>query len=59
MSQDEIPIDDWLNRGTSDPREVAERYDAWARSYDDDLASWSYRGPDVVAETVLTHHPAA
>ena len=53
------PIGDWLHHGTSDPREVAGRYDEWARSYDDDLASWSYQAPAVVAETVVTRHPAA
>jgi predicted TPR repeat methyltransferase len=48
-----------LRQGTSDPREVAERYDQWARSYDDDLTSWSYRAPEEVAETVVTRHPTA
>src|SRR4029079_5642823 len=59
MSPDDASIGDWLQQGTSDPREVAARYDAWARSYDDDLTSWSYRAPAVVAETVLTRDPAA
>jgi predicted TPR repeat methyltransferase len=59
MASDAVPIGDWLNEGTSDPREVAERYDDWARSYDDDLTAWSYRAPVVVAETVLARHPAA
>jgi predicted TPR repeat methyltransferase len=59
MSPDAVPIGDWLNEGTSDPREVAERYDDWAPSYDDDLTSWSYRAPTVVAETVVTRHPEA
>ena len=54
-----MPIGEWLQQGTSDPREVADRYDAWARSYDDDLASWSYQAPEVVAETVVTRHPTA
>jgi predicted TPR repeat methyltransferase len=52
-------IGDWLNEGTSDPREVADRYDEWAQSYDDDLASWSYQAPQVVASTVVTRHPTA
>ncbi len=52
-------IGDWLNQDPSDPREVADRYDAWALSYDDDLASWSYQAPAVVADTVLTRLPAA
>jgi predicted TPR repeat methyltransferase len=59
MSPDAVPIGDWLNEGTSDPREVAERYDDWAPNYDDDLTSWSYRAPTVVAETVVTRHPEA
>jgi predicted TPR repeat methyltransferase len=52
-------IGDWLHQGTSDPDEVAGRYDAWARSYDDDLDAWSYQAPNVVAGTVTTRHPAA
>jgi predicted TPR repeat methyltransferase len=51
------PTGDWLHQGTSDPREVADRYDAWAKGYDDDLASWSYQAPTAVAETVLSRHP--
>jgi predicted TPR repeat methyltransferase len=59
MVPDDVSIGDWLNEGTSDPREVADRYDAWAGSYDSDLTSWSYQAPDVVAETVVTRMPAA
>ena len=59
MAPDEVPIGDWLHHGTSDPREVADRYDSWAQGYDDDLAAWSYRAPAVVAETVLARHPDA
>ena len=59
MAPDEVPIADWLDQSTSDPREVADRYDEWAQKYDDDLASWSYRAPTVVAETVVTRHPEA
>jgi predicted TPR repeat methyltransferase len=59
MVPDADPIGDWLHQGTSDPREVADRYDAWAQSYDDDLTSWSYQAPTVVAETVITRNPAA
>jgi len=60
MAADEAPEDtrdDWLLQGTTDPREVADRYDEWAESYDDDLDSWSYRAPAVVAETVATRQP--
>jgi methyltransferase-like protein 27 len=59
MAPDDVPIGDWLHAGTSDPREVAGRYDEWAHSYDDDLTSWSYQAPTVVAETVVRRHPAA
>ena len=59
MVPDGVPIGDWLHQGTSDPREIADRYDEWAQSYDDDLASWSYQAPTVVAEAVVTRHPAA
>ena len=50
-------IGDWLHQGTSDPVEVADRYDTWAQGYDDDLGAWSYRAPTVVAETVLARLP--
>jgi len=59
MAPEADSIGDWLNEGTSDPREVAGRYDEWAQSYDDDLASWSYQGPTVVAEIVTTRLPEA
>jgi predicted TPR repeat methyltransferase len=59
MDPDGVPIGDWLHEGTSDPRAVAERYDAWAQNYDHDLTSWSYQAPMVVAETVGTRHPEA
>ena len=59
MAPDGDAIGDWLNQDPSDPREVADRYDAWALSYDDDLASWSYQAPAVVAEAVGARHPAA
>jgi predicted TPR repeat methyltransferase len=59
MVPDADSIGDWLHQGTSDAREVADRYDQWAESYDDDLTSWSYQAPTVVAETVVTRHPAA
>ena len=59
MVPDDAPIADWLGQDPSDPGAVAERYDAWAVTYDDDLASWSYRAPAVVAETVLARQPSA
>ena len=59
MVPDAVPIGDWLHQGTGDPQEVADRYDEWALSYDNDLASWSYQAPALVAGTVVTRHPAA
>ena len=59
MAPDDVPISDWLDQGTSDPGEVADRYDQWAKGYDDDLSSWSYQAPTVVTETVLSRHPQA
>ena len=51
MAPDDVPISDWLDQGTSDPGQVADRYDKWAKGYDDDLSSWSYQAPAVVADT--------
>jgi predicted TPR repeat methyltransferase len=59
MVPDPVPIGDWLHQGTSDPGEVADRYDDWAEGYDDDLSSWSYQAPTVVTETVLSRQPDA
>jgi predicted TPR repeat methyltransferase len=59
MVPDPPEIGDWLDQGTSDPHEVADRYDGWAQTYDDDLASWSYQAPAVVAEIVVTRLPDA
>ena len=59
MDQDAVPGDDWLVAGGGGPRDVADRYDAWAESYDADLDAWSYRAPARVAETVLARRPEA
>ena len=59
MAPEPAPIGNWLHQGTSDAREVADRYDQWAGGYDDDLASWSYQAPSVVAETVISRQPTA
>jgi predicted TPR repeat methyltransferase len=59
MDRDPVPIGDWLQQDPSDARAVAERYDEWATAYDDDLTSWSYQAPAVVAETVVSHRPSA
>jgi predicted TPR repeat methyltransferase len=58
MGADENPRD-WLLEGTTDPDEVADRYDEWAETYDDDLVSWSYQAPGIAAEMVVTHQPDA
>lgn len=59
MVPEAVPSGDWLHQGTSDPREVADRYDGWAEGYDGDLASWSYQAPAVVADTVVSRQPGA
>src|SRR3978361_2280368 len=59
MVPEDVPISDWLDQGTSDPGAVADRYDQWAKGYDEDLASWASQAPTVVTETVLSRHPAA
>lgn len=59
MAPDPVQIGDWLQQSTSDAREVADRYDGWAESYDDDLTAWSYQAPAVVADTVVSQHPVA
>jgi predicted TPR repeat methyltransferase len=59
VAPDAVPIGDWLQQDPSDPQAVAGRYDEWAQSYDDDLASWSYQAPSVVAEAVVSRHPDA
>jgi predicted TPR repeat methyltransferase len=59
MASDSDPIGNWLDRGTSDPGEVADRYDQWANGYDDDLAAWSYQAPEVVAAIVVSRQGTA
>ncbi len=59
MAAHEVPSDDWLLQGTADAGQIAGRYDEWAENYDDDLASWSYQAPAVVAETVVSRQPKA
>lgn len=57
MADDETSRTDWLLQGATDPREVTDRYDAWAERYDDELATWSYQAPAVVAEIVMSRQP--
>ncbi len=59
MVPEAVPIGDWLHQGTSDAGEVADRYDSWAKGYDEDLTSWSYQAPSVVARAVVTRLPGA
>src|SRR4051794_15139674 len=59
MDPDPVQIADWLDAGPSDPAVVAQRYDEWAQSYDEDLAAWSYQAPAVVADAVLTRRSTA
>jgi predicted TPR repeat methyltransferase len=54
-----LTIGDWLNQSSGEPGEVSGRYDEWARTYDADLAAWSYQAPARVATTVLTRLPDA
>lgn len=51
--------EDWLYHGSTDAAEVAERYDSWADTYDQDLGSWSYRAPEAVADIVTARRPEA
>lgn len=59
MPPDDATIGDWLGRDASDPAEVAEQYDAWALTYDGELADWSCQAPGVVAGTVVSRSPDA
>ena len=59
MATDEAPEDDWLLQGPADPHDVADHYDKWAESYDDDLVAWSYQAPEAVARTVVSREPNA
>lgn len=54
-------VDDggWLKAGAADPDDVASYYDRWARGYDDELATWSYDAPSIVAGLTLEAVPDA
>ncbi len=58
VTNDDAP-GDWLLEGGGDAADVAARYDDWAATYDDDLDSWSYRAPQIVAAQVVAHAPGA
>jgi predicted TPR repeat methyltransferase len=49
----------WLYHGGTNTADVAEHYDTWAETYDDDIRSWSYTAPEVVSEIVVTRMPDA
>lgn len=51
--------DDWLIAGSTDLDAVAGYYDEWAERYDDDLDTWEYHAPDVVARLLTEHAPHA
>ena len=48
----------WLTRLSTDSRETAAYYDAWAENYDDTLAQWEYRSPTIVADMLRKEAPA-
>jgi predicted TPR repeat methyltransferase len=49
----------WLRSADTDPERVAEVYDDWADAYDEDVASWEYEAPRLVARTLATADPTA
>lgn len=57
MADDQVPQDDWLVRGDAAPAEIAQHYDAWAGTYDDDLDTWSYQAPGAVADILVALDP--
>jgi predicted TPR repeat methyltransferase len=57
MAPDKVPSDDWLVQGDAAPGDVAEHYDAWADSYDEDLDAWSYQAPGTAADIIVALEP--
>lgn len=54
----------WLRVPLTDPVAVANRYDEWAPSYDDELHAWGYEAPVQAARLLVAQlrarpHPAA
>lgn len=45
----------WLVAGGDDVDEIRSQYDDWAETYDDEVADWEYRAPDVAARLLLEH----
>ncbi len=43
----------WLRVPLTDPVAVAERYDEWAPSYDDELRAWGYEAPVQAARLLV------
>lgn len=46
---------DWLVDGGDDPAAIAEQYDDWAATYDDEVGGWEYRSPEVAAALLVEH----
>ena len=60
---DEPDDKSWLRVPLTDPVAVAERYDDWASSYDEELHAWGYEAPVqaarlLVAQLRARHHDA-
>jgi len=47
----------WI-RATKDNKQLAERYDAWAEEYDEDLLSYGYKLPALFMGLVVRHSPS-
>lgn len=52
---EQSPDTDWLVDGGEDVGEIAEKYDDWATTYDDELDSWSYQAPEIAAALAIAH----
>ena len=47
----------WLTKLSTDSRETAEYYDAWAENYNETLAQWNYQSPAIVATMLKREVP--
>jgi predicted TPR repeat methyltransferase len=45
---------EWLHKvySSRNTKELAERYDAWAEDYEQDLCSFGYKSPDVITDLI-------
>lgn len=48
---------DWLRDPDAEVAEIAEKYDDWAPTYDEELAGWDYRAPVGVASVLAAAGP--